>query len=68
VRLFAGPTGRGTLSTTIRRGEAMNEPAETVTLTWHHLRTLLESARAGDSVEEAMLQAEQWDETEDDDG
>ena len=46
----------------------MNEPAETVTLTWHHLRTLLESARAGDSVEEAMLQAEQWDETEDDDG
>lgn len=38
----------------------MNEPAETVTLTWQHLKTLLESARAGDSIEEAMLQAEEW--------
>lgn len=38
----------------------MNEPAETVTLTWHHLRTLLESTRNGDSVTEAMLHAEIW--------
>lgn len=34
--------------------------AETVTLTWHHLRVLLESARAGDSIADAMIQAEQW--------
>lgn len=46
----------------------MSDPAETVTLTWQHLRTLLESARAGDSVDDAMLQAEQWNETEEPNG
>ena len=38
---------------------AASEPGDTITLTWSSLRVLLDSIREGDSIEEAMLAAEE---------